>query len=384
MLKKILTSISFIAFSCTLSNAQVTGGQRAMEFLRLPNSPHISALGGFSVSNPDQDISFAMQNPSMMRPGLHNMLGLNYNFYYSGIKSSNLQYGYHVPEVNTSFAFGVQYLSYGDFVQTDVLGNQLGNFKANDYALTFAGSRRYKEKWRYGAALKWAHSGYADRKASAMLMDVGVTYMDTASLWTIAAVAKNMGFMVKKFNPAYPAEPLPFDLQIGISKRLKYVPLRLMATLHHLYQWDIRYDDPNEIDNQNIFGGDSTTKEKSYFADKLFRHFTFGAELLIGKRLLVSASYNHQRRAELVLKEKTGLAGFAFGLGVNLNKFQVHYAYSQYHIAGGYNELGINIALNKIMGIGKTGDKIHWNATYPDWEMETIPVTPEPADALEN
>lgn len=385
MRNRILTLLSLLCLYSTFANAQVTGGQRAFEFLRLPKAPHVSALGGINVANPDRDISFALQNPSLMRPGLHNTLGLNYNAYYSGISSANLQYGYHVPEIETSFALGVQSLDYGNFAWTDNLGNNLGDFQARDYAITLAASRQYLKKWRYGAAIKWAQSTYSDRSASAVLADIGVTYIDTATLWTIGIVANNIGFMVDKYNPSNPTEPMPFDLQIGITKRLKYVPLRLMATIHHLYEWDIRYDNPADQQNNNLFGNNDTTQaNKSYFTDKLFRHFIFGAELLLGKRITVSAAYNHLRRKELLIQEKTGLAGFSFGVGVNLNKFQVHYAYSQYHIAGGYNEFGLNISLNKLFGLGNFGDKINWNATYPDWEMETIPASLDAVDASEN
>lgn len=387
MPKNILTAIYLLCFAVTpaLSQVAVTGGQRAMEFLRLPNGPHISALGGINVSNPDKDITFALQNPSLMRPGLHNNLGLNYNAYYSGISLANLQYGYHLPKLETSFLLGVQYLNYGNFVKTDNLGNEMGDFRANEYVITVGASRKYLDKWRYGASLKYAQSTLHDKNAYAALADVGITYMDTINLITIGAVAKNMGVMLKKYNTANPAEPMPFDLQLGITKRFRYVPLRLMATMHHLYQWDIRYDNPADAQNNNLFGNtDSNAKQKTYFADKLFRHFIFGAEILIGKRLLLSASYNHLHRTEMVIKDKTGLAGFAFGLGIDLNRFQVHYALSNYHIAGAYHEFGLNMSLNKLFGLGKTGEKIHWNATYPDWELTTIPASPSDVDASGN
>jgi hypothetical protein len=372
MFKRYLTTV---CMSCLLVSpvwAQVAGGQRTMEFLRLPTGPHVSALGGINVSNPDKDISLAMQNPSLMRPGLHNSLGLNYNAYYSGISLANLQYGYHLPKLETSFLLGVQYLNYGNFVRTDNLGMTNGDFKANEYAITIGASRRYKDKWRYGASVKYAQSTLADKNAYAALADVGITY--------------NMGVMLKKYNGNNPGEPLPFDLQIGITKRFRYVPLRLLATVHHLYEWDIRYDDPALAQNNNLFGNvDSNAKPKTYFADKLFRHFIFGAEILIGKRLLVTASYNHLHRSEMVLKDKTGMAGFAYGVGIDLNKFQVNFARSHYHIAGAYNEFGLTMSLNKLFGIGKLGDKIDWSATYPDWEYATISADPtSPVDAVEN
>jgi len=50
-----------------------------------------------------------------------------------------------------------------------------------------------------------------------------------------------------------------------------------------------------------------------------------------------------------------------------LNKFQVHYARTYYHIAGAYNEFGLNMSLNKLFGIGKLGDNINWTTNYPDW-----------------
>jgi hypothetical protein len=362
------TSTLLLCLYCLGAGAQVSGGQRVFEYLRLPNSPHISALGGINVASPEQDIAFALQNPALMRPGLHNQLGLNYNSYYSGISFANLQYGYYVPKLATSFVLGVQYINYGSFIQSDLLGNETGTFKASDYAITLGASRQYQEHWRYGASLKFAQSFLADKFATALLADVGICYTDTGSLVTMGAVVKNIGFMVTKYEKGN-TEPLPFDLQLGISKRFKHLPLRLMATVHHLYEWDIRYDNPADVQSSNLFGTqDTTTKSKTYFADKLFRHFIFGAELTFGKRILVSIAYNHLRRQELVIKDKTGAAGFSFGLGVNLNKFQVHYARSFYHIAGAYNEFGLNMTLNKLFGIGKLGEKVNWAASYPDWE----------------
>jgi hypothetical protein len=350
-----------------IAQGQVTGGQHAFEFLRLPNAPHVSALGGINVASPDQDISFALQNPSLMRPGLHNHLGVNYNNYYSGIHIMNLNYGYHAEKVNTSFLLGVQYLNYGSLTYTDDAGYEYDEFRANDFAVSLGGSRSYGEHWRYGATLKLASSMLRDQGATAFLGDVGVLYYDTAALWTIGAVAKNMGVTGKKYNPGNDAEPLPFDLQIGVTKRLRHVPLRLMMTLHHLYTWNIRYDNPADQRQTNIFGNDDTASaQKSYFADKLFRHFIFGGEFIIAKRIGVTVGYNHMRRSEMGLKERMALAGFSFGVGIYLDKLQVHYARSYYHVAGAYNEIGFNFALNKLMGIGRTGDRIRWNADYGD------------------
>jgi len=365
-----LSLFSCLLLSCATSYGQVTGGQFAFEFLRMSNSAHVSALGGISVANPGNDISLALQNPSMMRSGLHNQLQFNYNGMYAGISSTNVDYGYHCEKIKTSFLFGMQYMNYGTFTQTNTVGAEEGTFKAADYAATIGAARSYGAHWRYGASLKFAHSAlYTEQRATAAAMDIGINYYDTASLWDIGAVAKNMGVMLDKYNSENPAEPIPFDLQLGVSKRFKHLPLRLFSTVHHLYEWDVRYDNPDDIATNTLLGTtDSNQKVKTYFSDKLFRHFIFGAEITLGNRITVTGSYNYLRRKEMALQTLKGVAGFAFGATVDLKKFVVTYGRSYYHIGGAYSEIGLTMRMNKLFGLGHTGEKIHWNADYPDWE----------------
>jgi hypothetical protein len=352
-----------LVFLNVSSKAQVNGAQFAFEFLRLPNSPHITALGGINVAHPAPDINFAFQNPALMRPALHNQISFNYNSFYSGISNSNLAYGFYEPKSKTAIALGVQYLNYGSFVAPDLTGVPVSNFNAVDYTISVAASKQYKERWRGGATLKVAQSRLAELNSVAILADVGVVYEDTANFFTFGMVAKNMGFMAKQYTAGkFNDEPLPFDLQLGLSKRFKHLPLRLFTTIHHLYKWDVRYNDPNDKKNSSVFGSADTTVSKN-FGDNLFRHFIFGSEITLGKRLGITVAYNHMRRKEMALDDKKGGAGYSFGTSIYLNKFQIHYARSFYSIAGAYNEFGLNLALNKFVGGGST-----WKAEYPNWE----------------
>lgn len=345
--------------------AQVTGGQHAFSFLEIANQPHVAALGSISPVGNKEDVGFALQNPAFLNPRMHNQLALNYNLYYADIGIADLQYAYHVDSLKTDFSFGVQYLNYGNFEGTDVYGNLLGTVHAADYSVHLSASRHYLEHWRYGVNLKFAHSRLADRRASALLADVGVMYEDTARLFTLGVVAKNMGVMVQRYNPQERAEPLPFDLQLGFAKQLRNVPITLYMVGHHLYQWDVRYDNPADIKNQNILGAvDTNKKEGSHFADKLFRHINIGAEIVIGKRVTLSGAYNHLHRAELGTDEVKGLAGFSFGAGIHLNKLDVQYARSNYGTAGAFNQLGLVLKLNKLFSIGSKTEKWGWNKTY--------------------
>lgn len=345
--------------------AQVTGGQHAFSFLELSNSPSIAALGGITPDGNLDDASFALQNPALLNPKMHNQLSLSYNLYYANIGIANLEYAYHVDSIKTDFGLGIQYLNYGQFDGTDIYGNYLGKIHAVDYSINLSASRQYLERWRYGATLKLAHSVLADKNATAALLDVGILYEDTAKLWSFGIVAKNMGVTLKKFVIDQPEEPLPFDLQVGISKQLRNLPLRVFFVGHHLYEWDIRYNNPADNVNKTIFGTqDSTNTKKSYFVDKLFRHINIGAELLIAKRLTIMAGYNHLNRSELGFTDQQGLAGFSFGAGINLNKFHVYYTRSYLATAGAFNQLGLSMQLNKFFSIGDKSKAWGWNATY--------------------
>jgi hypothetical protein len=363
-LRQLLT-IAFFLLS-NLAIAQVRGGERAFEFLRLSNSPHISALGGLSVINPAEDVMMSTANPALLRPSFHTNLGLNYNLYYAGTKVTNMYYAHHVKKLNTTFGLGIQYLNYGDFTTTNTLGQVLGQAQAVDYALTLTASRSYLEKWRYGASVKLANSQLINEGSFALLMDVGIAYADTVKQLYAGLAVKNAGYQLDKYTAGVAAQPLPLDVQLGVMKKFNKAPFAISVLAHHLYQWDIRYDNPADQQDNILIISDTTasTEEKSYFADKLFRHFVFALDMSLGKRLEVSAGYNHLRRSELALAERKGVSGFSYGAGLYLNKFTIHFARSHYHLAGAFNQVGFNFQMNKFFGLGKNGRKINWSDTY--------------------
>jgi hypothetical protein len=358
--------IFFVVFllGCTSSSwAQVQGGEHIFEFLRLPSSPHVTALGGLAVINPSADVMMSTINPSLLREKFHTQLGLNYNLYYAGTKISNLYYAHHAEKLNTTFGIGLNYIDYGKFTLTDNLGSVQGDALASDYCFTLSAAKAYLTRWRYGASLKYAHSHLITQKADALLVDLGVSYFDTTNKIYVGAVVKNAGINLRNYEKGN-NQPLPLDLQIGILKKFKKAPFAISVTGHHLYTWDVRYDNPaDQVDNQLLFG-DTTTTKKNYFADKLFRHLVFALDINLGKRLELSAGYNHMRRSELAYSEKKGVSGFSMGAGLYLNRFIIHYARSYYHITGAYNELGINFQLNKLFGLGDSGQKINWSEKF--------------------
>ena len=131
---------------------------------------------------------------------------------------------------------------------------------------------------------------------------------------------------------------LPFDMQLGISKKLPNAPLQFSLTAHHLHRFDILYRDSLLSD------GFGENRRRSYFFDKLFRHFVFATQLMLNDRVEVSIGYNHLRRKELNIGNSgNGLNGFSLGAGVLFRKLQIRYARAYYQGGRAYNQFGLNL-----------------------------------------
>ena len=337
-------------------NAQTLGGNSVFNFLKLPNTPQLTSLGGINVSQPSNDIGLAFNNPALLKQNMHTQMNAVFNSFYAGIKAYHLSLGYHHPRLNTNFAWGLNYFSYGNTQQTDASGNILGTFRPIDWVMQLSASRSYLEKWNYGMTLKFINSNYGQYCSNGAAIDVGVLYTDTAKLIVASLLAKNMGFQLKKYDGT-DTDDLPFDLELGITKRLANAPFSFSVTAHHLHRFNITYSD-TAFNHQNDFDNESS---KKFSFNKLFNHFVFATTIYAGDHVEINAGYNHLRRQELNIGNSgNGLNGFSLGIGVLLDKLQIRYARAYYQNNTAYNQLGLNITLNKYFGLGKFGEKIGW------------------------
>ncbi len=337
------------------ANCQTIGGDAVFNFLNLSNSPQLTALGGINISNISTDISLSIHNPALLREGMHSQMAAVFNIFYADIKNLHWMMGFHSGKLKTSFSLGVNYFAYGSTTQTDAAGNVMGQFRPNDYVIQLSGSRKYLERWYYGATFKFISSNYGQYSSNGIALDFGLNYYDSSNLLQLGFAAKNMGFQLKTYGGK--AEDMPFDLQIGITKRLAKAPLQFSFTAHHLHQFDIRYNDTT-FNNDNF--GDPGN-EKQYFFDNLFRHFIFASQAYIGEKVELTVGYNFLRRAELQIENApNGLTGFSLGVGVLLNRIQIRYTRSYYQNNTAFNQFGLNLQLNKYFGLGTFGNKVGW------------------------
>ena len=347
--------LHILLFFCILipwphgTNAQTLGGNTVYNFLKLSNTPQLTALGGINITNQTADIGLAFNNPALLRPAMHTQASMVFNSFYAGIRNYHLIAGFRNEPLKTTFAAGINYFSYGSVAETDMTGNVLGNMRPTDYVVQLSAARQYGERWHYGVTAKFIHSAYGIYRSSGIAMDVGIAYADSANLWQASLVARNMGAQLKQYAGSAPGD-LPFDLQLGISKRLAHAPVQFSLTFFQLHQFNTRYDDT--LFN-NEMGVAQDSKEKKYIFDKFFRHVILAVQLYVGDKVEITAGYNYLRRKELnITNAGNGLNGFSLGVGVLFKKIQIRYARSYYQNNSSYNQFGLNLRLNDYFGSG--------------------------------
>jgi hypothetical protein len=184
-------------------------------------------------------------------------------------------------------------------------------------------------------------------------MDAGVSFSDSLQLFQASLVLKNMGTQLTRYEGTA-GDDLPFDIQVGITKRLLRAPVQFSLTAHHLHRFDIRYNDTS-------FNGQPAQSGGRFIPDKIFRHFILATQFFIEEKIEITVGYNHLRRSELnISNTSNGLNGFSMGLGVLFKKIQVRYARSYYQNNTAYNQFGLNLKLNEFTGLGNFGQRSGW------------------------
>jgi hypothetical protein len=337
--------IAVIILSLTLGqmSAQTLGGSTVYSFLNLPNTPQLTALGGINNSAITDDVGLSFSNPALLRSSMHAQINASFSTLYDGVRNYSCWAALHSARWQTTFATGVNFLDYGNVTQTDAMGNILGDFRPSDYVVQAAACRQYEKKWFYGVTFKFIHSAYGYYRSSGAALDIGINYYDSTQLFQAGLTLRNMGVQLSPY-PGTTRGDLPFDLTLGLTKRLARAPIQFSLTAHHLQQFNIRYDDTT-FNNYNGF--DQNNKNSSFTIDKLFRHFILAAQVFPEDRVEITVAYNYLRRKELNIGQTSnGFTGFSFGLGVLFKKLQLRYARGFYTNTTGYNQFGMNLRLN--------------------------------------
>jgi len=281
--------------------------QTAFNFLRLPVSAHVAALGGDNITIQEDDASLLFHNPSLMNNVSDRTLNLNMMTYMEGAVTASASYLWASGERGT-WGLSGRFISYGEMKETNVAGEQTGTFGARDVALGGSYCYALSDHFSGGVTAKLIGSYIGNFSSVAAGVDLGLNYYHEDSEWSVSAVARNLGGQLSAYEDDF--ERMPLDLQLGVSKRLVGSPLRFSATLVRLNDWE--------------YG--------------IGHHIVLGGDLMLGEQFYVSMGYNALRSKEMRVSdgddgESTHGAGLSFGGGIQLERLKLHVAYAKYHVS---------------------------------------------------
>jgi len=290
--------------------------QNTYEFLRVDMSARAAALGGTFVSNHD-DPNVIFYNPAGLNLLTENPISFSFVKHLLDINLASLSYSMEFEDLGR-FGGAVKYINYGTFTEADEFGNRGSEFGAGEVAFILGYANALDQNFSYGANIKFIYSKIADRNSSGLGFDVGLNYFIPEDDFSVGFAAMNIGTQLTSYYEE--KEELPLDIIVGVSKKLKHLPLRLSLDFHKL----------------------NTDRED--FVDR-FKAFSIGAEFTLSKVLRLRFGYDNERRTELKVGTSAGIAGFNAGLGAVISNYTFDYGFSSMGVIGALHRVSVSTSL---------------------------------------
>ena len=315
-MKKFIT-ITVFALLSALSIAAQEGGN-VFSFLRLPTSSHANALGGNVVSLIERDPSLVFHNPALLGGEMDGMVNLNYMNYISDIHAGSVIYTKNVGE-RGSWGVGAVYFNYGTMKEVTAENIIIGNFAPQNVSVNAFYSHDLSEKWRGGFAFKMLYSGFMEYSSFGLAADAGLSYFNAENELSFGIVLKNIGAQLKTYDSR--RENLPWDIQLGLTKKWAHAPFRVSITAMYLNQWKFSHIDENL----------NKTSLDDSFSRTLAKHLVFGIDFIPSQNFWLGIGYNPKVNMDMKLQSGNGLGGFSAGGGLRVSKFDVSASVARYH-----------------------------------------------------
>ena len=317
------------------------GGNATYQFLNLMSSPRLAALGGKIITNVDYDVTQGLYNPATINLEMDNQLALNYANYLGDISYGTAAYAYTIDRRVQTFHAGITYVNYGSFDGYDENGNSTGTFTGNETALSFGYAFQIGFSDFYaGANIKLISSKLEQYSSLGGALDFGLIYINEYLEFNAALAIRNLGTQFTTY--AGLNEPLPFEIDLGFSQKLKNVPIRWHLTFENLQQWPIAAANPARV-TTDLSG--NQTQEEIGFLSQLIRHTLVGAELFPDRGFNIRLGYSFRRAEELRILDQRNFSGLSFGIGIKFNKLRFSYTHARYSTASNTSFLGVQISL---------------------------------------
>jgi hypothetical protein len=286
------------------------------------------------VSLIERDPSLIFHNPALLGGETDGMVNLNYMNYISDIHTGSVAYTKAWRE-RSAWGIGVRFFSYGAMKETDAWRTVLGDFTAHDASLNIFYSYDLSDRWRGGASFGALYSGFAEYTSWGLSVDAGLSYFDADRGLSFGIALKHIGAQVKAYDEK--REKLPWDIQLGITKKMAHAPFRFSVTGQYLNRWKFKYIDDSLQDTELDDG----------VAKTALKHLVFGVDFVPSENFWAGIGYNPKTAADMQLKDGGNrLGGFSAGAGLRVSRFDVGISIARYHPSAMSLMLSVSLALS--------------------------------------
>lgn len=307
----ILTAFFFLS-ALNISKAE----DSPFNFLRYISDARAASLAGCFVSMPN-DASAIYYNPAAIYTVEKKKLSFTFLKHVLDINSGNASYMYDIPNHGKISAFA-GFTNYGSFDEADDSGNITGTFGANDLVMGVSYTDRLDSNLYYGTSLKYIYANIDVAATSALAVDAGLFYELADDRTTLGLSLLNAGTQLTKISNT--TESIPLDIRLGMSHRLKGLPVLFNFSFHHL------------------------ADESDGVLDR-FKSFAVGGEISLGDYIKVRLGYDNMIRTTTASEVDKGMTGISAGLGLNLEEINLNYGASVYGASATLHRFTLNYDL---------------------------------------
>jgi hypothetical protein len=283
----------------TAKSVNKNAGTSSFPFLKINIGARPVAMGG-AFTGLANDATALYYNPAGLATQHRANFVSGYHNYFTDLQSGFIGYTRELAPGSVGGLF-LSYLNYGDFTETDISGNVLGEFSGGDLLFGISYGRAYNERFSFGATAKLMYEKLQDYSASGIAVDLGARFSTKEvdprdyrfeDSYTAGLMIQNLGTELSSLGEE--SFSLPLMLRAGGSARLKGLPM--------IFVGDIILPRDNDID------------------------FAVGTEYFELKPLYLRLGWNSFGSNYRSADSDDKWAGLSMGAGFDFNKYHIAYA----------------------------------------------------------
>ena len=284
-MKQMLKLVILVSSLTLIITSAVWAASNGAAFLKIGAGARPAALGGNYVGLAN-DVNAVNWNPGGLGFLQEKELSA---MYASWLADMNYEFAGYAQPLGDTWAVGgsVIMLQSGDMEKRSDTRENLGTFSATDTCGTLAIAKKVTDNVSLGGSVKVINQKIDDESATGLAVDLGALVRTSMDNVSFGLAVRNLGPQMKFISEGY---DLPLTLAAGVSYSISKINLT---------------SDINYYDSTTTIG--------------------VGMEYLVIKALVLDLGYKAGKDNKL-----EGLAGLSAGVGFNINKINLSYAWVPY------------------------------------------------------